>query len=114
MPFEDLSKIEQDVVCQFLKATAEGSFFPEWEFHTLFGLTHQEVKQIVKKWAVIDKDSSLVVLAINNSLNNLLYYPHSLVILYSFKKTKTKNNAVPLVKSPQVSQVNNSPSALTS
>lgn len=43
MPFEDLFKIEQDVVCQCLKATVEGSFFPEWEFHTLFGLTRKKL-----------------------------------------------------------------------
>ena len=76
MPFKDLSEVEQNIIYQCLKATVEGSFFPEWEFNTLFGLTRQEVKQIIKDWAVIDRDSSIVILAINNSFNNLLYYPH--------------------------------------
>ncbi len=76
MPFKDLSQIEQEIVLKCLKATVEGSFFPEWEFHSLFGLTRQEVEKVVKDWELIDKDSSIVVLAINNSLNNLLGYPH--------------------------------------
>jgi len=76
MPFKDLYKTEQDVIYQCLEATVDGPFFPDWEFHTLFGLTRQEVEQIVIDWSIVDKDSSLAILAINNSLNNLLGYPH--------------------------------------
>ncbi|MEO1691733.1 MAG: hypothetical protein AAFR63_09435 [Cyanobacteria bacterium J06631_6] len=76
MPFKDLSKTEQDVIYQCLEATVDGSFFPDWEFYTLFGLTRQEVEQVVIDWSIVNKDSSLAVIAINNSLNNLLGYPH--------------------------------------
>jgi len=76
MPFKDLSKTEQDIIYQCLEATVDGSFFPDWEFHALFGLTRQEVEPIVIDWSIVDKNSSLAILAINNSLNNLLGYPH--------------------------------------
>ena len=76
MPFKDLSKIEQDVIYQCLEATVDGSFFPDWEFHTLFGLTREEIEQIVIDWTIIAPNSPLAILAINNSLNNLLGHPH--------------------------------------
>ena len=76
MPFKDLSATEQHVIYQCLKAAVDGPFFPDGEFHTLFGLTRQEVEQIVIDWATVNKNSSDVILAINNSLNNLLGYPH--------------------------------------
>ena len=76
MPIKNLSKIEWDIIYQCLEAAVDGPFFPDWEFHTLFGLTRREVEQIVENWAIVDKDSSQAVLAINNSLNNLLGYPH--------------------------------------
>ena len=76
MLFKDLSKNEQDIIYQCLEATVDGPFFPDWEFHTLFGLTRQEVERIVIDWAIVDRNSPIVILAINNSLNNLLGYPH--------------------------------------
>jgi len=59
-----------------LHATATGPFFPDWEFHTLFGLERSDVKAIVDAWPAIDDASENVSLAINNSMNNLLGYPH--------------------------------------
>ena len=76
MPFEDLSATEQHLIYQCLEATVDGPFFPDWEFSILFGLTRQEVEQIVIDWVTVDKNSSVAILAINNSLNNLLGYPH--------------------------------------
>jgi hypothetical protein len=65
-----------DVVKRCLRATVEGPFFPDWEFHTLFGLTRDEVKTVYDDWPNVSKFSHNTGLAINNSFNNLLYYPH--------------------------------------
>lgn len=76
MNFEKLTPDEQNVIYQCLKATVEGPFFPDWEFSILFGLKRDEVAELVKVWSNVDHTSKLVQVAINNSLNNLLGYPH--------------------------------------
>ncbi len=76
MAISDLSKDEQQVILECLTAAAKGPFFPDWEFHILFGLYRQEVRQVVDDWPNVNEDSEEVVLAINNSINNLLGYPH--------------------------------------
>lgn len=75
MPGE-LNKHETQVVLECLKATTQGPFFPDWEFSTLFGLSREEVAEVAAAWPNVDQDSKTVVVAINNSLNNLLGYPH--------------------------------------
>lgn len=79
MPLKDLDPEELDVVRDCLRAAAEGPFFPDWEFATLFGLERAELKSILHSWPDLNEDDELVVLAINNSFNNLLGYPHGLV-----------------------------------
>ncbi|HEY7403238.1 MAG TPA: hypothetical protein VIB39_06935 [Candidatus Angelobacter sp.] len=59
-----------------LRAAVEGPFFPDWEFSTLFGLTRDQLKVIFSSWPNLDEADESVVLAINNSFNNLLGYPH--------------------------------------
>ena len=76
MAINDLTHSEQQVVFECLKAAAEGPFFPDWEFHTLFGLWREDVRQVVANWPEISEDSEEVIVAINNSINNLLGYPH--------------------------------------
>ena len=46
MPLNDLTNAERNVVTACLRASVTGPFFPVWEFHTLFGLEHQEVADI--------------------------------------------------------------------
>ncbi len=48
----------------------------DWgEFHTIFGLTHDEVARIAQEWP--DRcEGEDVELAVNNAMNNLLGYPH--------------------------------------
>jgi hypothetical protein len=48
---------------------------PDWEFHTLFGLERDEVRNILSLWPGLDETDESVVIAINNSLNNLLGSP---------------------------------------
>jgi hypothetical protein len=64
------------IIGQCLSAAAEGPFFPEWEFETLFGLTRSEVAEISKVWPKVDERDAGVDLAVNNALGNLAGYPH--------------------------------------
>lgn len=76
MPLTDLDVKEREVVWACLKAAVEGPFFPDWEFHTLFGLERTEVKDVLDSWPDLDESKESVALAINNTLVNLLGYPH--------------------------------------
>ena len=76
MALTQLDEQERQVVLDCLRAAVDGPFFPEWEFHTLFGLTRQEVKQITNTWPEIDDSNEEAALAINNAMSNLLHYPH--------------------------------------
>jgi hypothetical protein len=71
-----LSDVDTVLVGQALRAAVNGPFFPEWEFHTLFGLTRSEVRAVADAWPNVRLTSADVALAVNNSLNNLLGYPH--------------------------------------
>jgi hypothetical protein len=66
---------DADVISQCLWAVVNGPFFPDWEFHTLFGLERDEIRRIAQAWPEWDDEEQLA-LAVNNSLNNLLGYPH--------------------------------------
>ena len=83
MHLEDLTDTDKAVVGQALRAAADGPFFPDWEFHTLFGLTRSEVRAIADAWPNVPLASESVALAVDNSLNNLLGYPHRQDSLWS-------------------------------
>lgn len=78
MPVKDLNPTEREIVKDCLRAAVEGPFFPDWEFSTLFGLERDEVRKILESWPHLDEQNNDVVLAINNSFNNLIGYPHGL------------------------------------
>lgn len=59
-----------------LLASARGPFFPDWEFHTLFGLERSEVESIADSLTPETPLTGDVALAINNAMCNLLGYPH--------------------------------------
>ena len=71
-----LTDREAAVILRCLRAAVEGPFFPEWEFHTLFGLHRAEVAAVAARWPNVSNAEEDVRLAINNSLGNLLGYPH--------------------------------------
>jgi len=75
LSLSDLDEKERDVVRECLRAAVEGPFFPEWEFHAIFGLEREEVEQILSAWPKLDESDNSVVTAINNCFNNLLGYP---------------------------------------
>jgi len=76
MSLANLSEKDRDVVRQCLRAAVDGPFFPDSEFQTLFGLERTEVKSVLQSWPNLDESQESVRLAINNSFNNLLGYPH--------------------------------------
>ena len=61
-----------------LRAAADGPFFKDWEFATLFGVERAEMKRIAEEWPKVDADDAIVSDAVQNSLNNLLGYPHGM------------------------------------
>ena len=72
-----LDEREIEMIGKCLKAVASGSYFPEWEFETLFGMKLREVAIIAKGWP---KNASVpqAGLAVINTLVNLSGYPHGL------------------------------------
>jgi hypothetical protein len=77
MSLKALDDNERRVVFECLRAAVEGPFFPDWEFHTLFGLHRDDAARIVAALPNIDDTDESVSLAINNSMSNLLGYPHN-------------------------------------
>lgn len=76
MHLECLNQAESRVVAEVLRATADGPFFPDWEFPTLFGLEREDVREIADQWPLATVDPHVMAVAVNNSFNNLLGYPH--------------------------------------
>ncbi len=83
MDFNTLSDVDKAVVGQALRAAADGPFFPDWEFQTLFGLKHSDVCAIADAWPDPTASPEVVEIAVNNSLNNLLGYPHNMDAVWS-------------------------------
>jgi hypothetical protein len=75
VPLANLDERERGVIRECLQASAEGPFFPDSEFETLFGLTREDVRRVLFCWPELDETDEIVVIAINNSINNLLGYP---------------------------------------
>lgn len=72
MPIDDN---DSEVIRQCLWAAADGPFFPDWEFHTLFGFERAEIRRIAERWPVWE-DPVEQSNAVSNAFNNLLGYPH--------------------------------------
>lgn len=75
MPLDDLNEYDRNVVRECLRAAAHGPFYPDWEFHLLFGFEREEIRSFLNSWPAIDDTKEDVAAAISNSINNLLYYP---------------------------------------
>ena len=70
-----LSPLDVEIVRECLRAAVEGPFFDEAEFHTLHGLSRDEVAGVLANWPAGDQPADQD-LAVNNVLNNLVGYPH--------------------------------------
>jgi hypothetical protein len=80
---DKLSKQDHELIRQCLRAAVEGPFFPDWEFHILFGLDRSEVKAILDSQPQIDLTEHSAIVAVNNTLNHLLGYPHGCEDIWS-------------------------------
>jgi hypothetical protein len=77
MPLNDLTDAEKEIVFECLRCVASGEIIRnDGEFRTLFGIEFATLQNIVRALPEIDDSDEEVALAINNSLNNLLGYPH--------------------------------------
>lgn len=77
MALNNLTDAETKIVFECLQCVATGEvILNDWEFSILFGITFKTLEQIVRDLPDIDESKNEVQLAINNSLNNLLGYPH--------------------------------------
>lgn len=76
MHLERLSTWQSEVIGEALRAAADGPFFPEWEFSTLFGLSRSQVRRIADQWPFPSEPPDDIAIAVNNSLNMLTGYPH--------------------------------------
>jgi hypothetical protein len=76
VPLASLNQQERDIIRQCLVASLVGPFFHDDEFHCIFGLTRSELQEVVDKWPDVDEKDLIVRLSINNSLNNLVGFPH--------------------------------------
>lgn len=77
MPLADLTDAEKQVVRTCLEVVAaDDVLLHDVEFQTVMGVTPAEVQAVLNAWPEIDDSDELVWSTINNSLNNLLGYPH--------------------------------------
>jgi hypothetical protein len=76
MGLADLTRDEREVERRCLVEAADGPYFPDWEFETLFGVTRSEVSDIIHTWPSVDDRREVVRIAIGNAFANLLGYPH--------------------------------------
>jgi hypothetical protein len=76
MALVDLTDDEREVVFRAMCCIATGRLIPDWEFHTLFGIELFELEAVIAQWPDVDDSDAVTRLAINNSMNNLLGYPH--------------------------------------
>ena len=74
MILDSLSGEERDLVRRAMGASADGPFFPDWEFETLFGITRVELKDALRRFPALEGDEDFR--AVNNSLLWLVSYPH--------------------------------------
>ena len=78
MALRNLSQCDLDTLRRCLIAAAEGPFFDEAEFSTVFGISRDELRGVICRWPDVSESESVDRAAITNSLNNLLGYPHQL------------------------------------
>lgn len=59
MLFKELDSEKARVTGDCLRAAIQGPLFPEWEFHTLFGLSRDDVRQVEHEWpSAADEEKS--------------------------------------------------------
>jgi crotonobetainyl-CoA:carnitine CoA-transferase CaiB-like acyl-CoA transferase len=75
-PSEWLDPDDVALVAACLLASDEGPFFPDWEFHTLFGIERVQLRNVRMHWPHVSLTEVTVYLSVMNSIANLTGYPH--------------------------------------
>ncbi|MEO1255294.1 MAG: hypothetical protein AAFY41_10470 [Bacteroidota bacterium] len=73
---KQLTSEEKCIVGECLRAAAFGPFFPDWEFHNIFGVDREEAIRVAESWPNVEETDIIIGYVINDSINNLLGYPH--------------------------------------
>ena len=73
-----LSPADVETVRHALQASAEGGFFPDWEFSTLFGVDRDIVRKVYQAWPQRSVSPEEFGCAVTGSLNQLMGYPHGM------------------------------------
>jgi hypothetical protein len=71
-----LEPSDREIIKRCLAVVVDGPFFEDWEFQTLFGANRDQVRAVLERWPAVDLSEESVFLAVNNTLVNLLGYPH--------------------------------------
>ncbi|MGQ3296949.1 hypothetical protein [Reyranella sp.] len=69
--------ININIIGQALRAAILGTFFPDWEFATLFGLERAEVRVVAETWPTQTIDPDAFFVAARGALLYLCGYPHN-------------------------------------
>ncbi len=72
-----LDNREREVVRRALVAAADGPYFPDWEFQTLFGVERVQVRETAAASPALSAANQVHFLSVNNSLQWLVAYPHN-------------------------------------
>jgi hypothetical protein len=72
---EMLTERDHEIIRQCLRAAADGPFFPDWDFHTLFGFDRTYFRTLAHSYAAAEDVPVHLGIAVHNSLNNLLGCP---------------------------------------
>lgn len=71
-----LTDPELDIVARSLRAAADGTFFPDWEFETLIGATRNKIRSEADAWIRSAESSPRMRELALSVISNLLGYPH--------------------------------------
>lgn len=71
-----LSERELNIVAKSLRAAADGTFFPDWEFETLIGATRSKIRSEADAWRSSAESSPQMRELALSVISNLLGYPH--------------------------------------
>jgi len=79
MGLNNLTKEESEIVRQCMQCVANGNvILHDFEFQMIMGVDVDEFMDIFEAWPNLDENDKYVKLAINNTLNNLIGYPHDM------------------------------------
>ena len=77
MALRDLTPREREVVYRCLKAIVEEDFVPDCDF--VAWVTKDDIREVISRWPNVDDLTEFkVARAINDTLNNLVHYPHNM------------------------------------